>query len=39
MDILDGILVLIGLVCTAGPLIYRWWTGRDLWTQGPAADV
>ena len=30
MDILDGILVLIVVVCTAGPLIYRWWTGRDL---------
>ena len=30
MDTLDVILVSIVVVCTAGPLIYSWWTGRDL---------
>ncbi|SVC76565.1 uncharacterized protein METZ01_LOCUS329419 [marine metagenome] len=30
MDILDVILVSIVVVGISGPLIYRWWTGRDL---------
>ena len=30
MDILDVILVSIVVVCIFGPLIYRWWAGRDL---------
>ena len=30
MDILDGILVLIVVVCLVVPLIYRWWYGVDL---------
>jgi len=27
MDILSDILLIIGLVCVAGPLIYRWRNG------------
>ena len=30
MDILDRILLLMVVVGIFGPLIYRWWTGRDL---------
>jgi len=34
MGILVDILFVIGFMCLFGPFIYRWWTGRDLWTQG-----